>query len=764
MTEVDDKLNNIDGKVILGIAYRYKYLIISITLIMMIIAAVFAYLRPDIYRSSTKIQLINDKAAQQSMITMTFDGGVENKEDEISLIKSRLMVDKTLEKLDLGTRYFYKNRLKTHELYKMSPFVVKVLSMERPMHNKKIYIEPIDEDHFRLHLKDPGLSLKKIKKLLLSKLPPSIQFSQEYVYGEKVTTKWFNIQVEKISKIMRKEYYFTYRPNKAMGKLITSGLSAGFSSRNSSILEISYEDTVPLRASEVVNAITQTYLEDEVAEKLKTTDQTLDYLDNQLATLTKILNKSATKLRTFKQSNTDVTITGVTEATAGSMTGVQTQLKELDFEESVLSNLKTYIDSGNDLTALTLSASDYSNQSLVDKIEQFQLLNEKHREVLTVYTEFHPEVIKAVDDINRMKKNIKYLVDSNLKNVQRKKQTLIRDLDKLKESLVHLPQKERQLASLTRNFAVNEKIYSFLLEKRTEVEILHSSKTANVRVLNKASVPGWAIKPNRKFIVIIGAVLGALFGFFIAFILHTRDDTIKSLEEVTDLSKISIFGLVPQITKGKRTVAFDEAYRTLRTNLEFIDIKENSKIILVASAISGEGKSSTVVNLAEMLVKLDRKVIVLDFDLRRPSLHKYFKGISNTLGLSVLLSGQNNLDECLEKTLSGIHVLSAGPIPPNPSELIASDACNLLFKALSNNYDYILIDSPPYSIVTDAVLLMKKADITLFSLMNEYTKRNHVRDIEGLIKKYSLSASGLVYSGIKLKKKEQHGYGYFENS
>jgi capsular exopolysaccharide synthesis family protein len=164
------------------------------------------------------------------------------------------------------------------------------------------------------------------------------------------------------------------------------------------------------------------------------------------------------------------------------------------------------------------------------------------------------------------------------------------------------------------------------------------------------------------------------------------------------------------------------------------------------------------------MIKLNRKIIVLDFDLRKPSLHKYFSGINNDVGLSTLISGQKNLDECVQVTEEGVKVIAAGPIPPNPSELIMSESTDLLFQTLAKNYDYILIDSPPFSIVTDTAILTKKSDITLFSMMVEHTKRDDLKQIGDYVNKYEIETSGLIVNGVVLKKKEQHGYGYFNEN
>lgn len=761
--ELDDIESDINVKVVLSILARYKYVIILSTIIVTIFAAFFAYLQPDIYKTETRIALERDKGKNNDLIEAALSGGgIENSsDDEIALLTSSMMIKKSLDKLDIGTRYFFENKLKTIEMYKQSPFVVNVLSMEDRMYGKKIFIVNIDEKHFRLEIRKPPLTFKGIKKSLFSNPKPPIIFSQEYEYGQEIITSWFKIKVQKLSDLIKKEYYFTYVPNKGMFSLIYFNMSAGFISKDSSILEIVFEDTVPLRAQEIVNAVAETYLEDQAEQKNKATLKTLKFLDGELSVLNKALSQSAGKLKTFKQTNSTAMLDKAAENTSTRMTQVEVELRQLEFERSVLENLKAYMVEGKDLANITLSNTELSNQTLIDSINKFHELNEERRKLLAAFTEFHPDVIKTVDEINIIKKKIKYIIESSLSRLEQRKVFLNKEHDDLQQSMQALPQQESNLADLTRNFAVNEKIYSFLLEKRAETEMFLSSKSQNVRVLDKASVPGKPKGPNREMMILTGAVFGFLLGASIAFMLYFRDDTIKTMEEVERIVDIPFFGLIPYLKEKKYTLAYEEAFRTLRTNLEFVKIDKSSKTILVASAISGEGKSTTIKNLAQMLVKLNRKVIVLDFDLRRPSMHKYFMGINNNTGLSLIISGQAGLQDSIQKTKDNISVISAGPIPPNPSELIMSEEAKFLLKTLSSSYDYVLIDSPPYSIVTDAAILMKASDITLFSIMAEYTNRSSVKELKKIIEKYDVKSAGIIYNGIKLNKKERHGYGYY---
>ena len=749
---------------IVNILLRFKYLIIVITLLAGLYASYKAYFKPSIYRAMNKIELKRSEMARGSndMVAEALGGGVSDYEKEIEVLRSKYMALKALEYIDLSTRYFVEKNYKINELYKQSPFVVNVEFMSSELYFQKINITPVDDDTFKLEIKDQPSPIQKILSFS-STSDDNVKFSKVYSYGEDVSTELFKLKIEKIHDMQAKHYYFSYVPNRYMEGMIRGGLNASMTSRNGSIMAISYEDNVPKRAQDIVKAVTQAYIEDQIDRHHEKADRTLKFIDAQLADISKVLDASANKLKTFKQTKSIVNLENSAGEVSRSLKEAKEVLRNLILQESILENLKEYIENNENLNAISISSESLTNQSIYEKIDLYHELSKKQRSLLASVTEFHPDVISITSEMRLLKDNIEFLVKSSLKNLQSKIKVIKESMKEYKDALYAIPQKAGTLATLNRSYSINERMYTFLLEKRAATAILEASRVSNIRVIESAELPLSPIKPNRKFMVLTGLIVGFLLSSMIAFILYFRDDSIKELAEVENATMVPFFGLIPFYIKGKHNVSYEEAFRTLRTNLEFVKIQKSSKVVLIASSISGEGKSTTIKNLAEMLVKLNRKVIVLDYDLRRPSLHKYFKDIKSETGLSMLISGQKSLQECLQKTEDGIDVIAAGPIPPNPSELIMSDGTDLLLKTLSKTYDYILIDTPPYSVVTDATILMQKVDIVLFSLMVNYSKRKSMKLLNELVEKYELPSVGIVYNGLPQKKKERHGYGYYDN-
>jgi len=254
---------------------------------------------------------------------------------------------------------------------------------------------------------------------------------------------------------------------------------------------------------------------------------------------------------------------------------------------------------------------------------------------------------------------------------------------------------------------------------------------------------------------------------FSAFISEFVDDRIKNEEDIRQRSKLTLVGTIPHMSSKDDSIkvfespksVVSESFRALRTNLQFLHKKDGALLLSVTSTIGGEGKSTISSNLAAILSLTGKKIIILNLDMRKPTLHKIFS-LSNNRGMSNILSGHSTLDEVIQETdHSGISIISSGPIPPNPSELIESNEMIETIDKLKENYDVIILDTPPIGLVTDAMTLMKISDITLFVLRANYSKKIFLEDIQRITREHELQGVSLLLNGIKAYK---DGYGYYE--
>ncbi|MCF6330756.1 MAG: polysaccharide biosynthesis tyrosine autokinase [Sulfurimonas sp.] len=737
----------------------YKYSIIFITILTTFLASVFAYLSPNIYQAKTTITVKSERGAGEDFMSMALGQNNANLDNEIEILKSRLIISKALENLSIGTRYYSTKHYKTKELYRSSPFVVKAEFIgDRVL--TPFQLIPVDDKHFQLIL-EPSQKSKFIT--LLRSLPEdktALSYNETHRYGETIVTPWFNINVQKVYELTDPHYSFTVTPNENMYKFILFKLSVSTVAK-STIIQLSFSDAIATRATEIVNAIAEAYIQETIDLKTESGEKTLHFIDTQLEAINKTLQASATTLQEYKATNIVVDIENKAQITASKLAELESQRYELDMQLGVLQNTLTYIQTHKDISGIDLGITQREASSTINLlIQKIQEASSLRNSLLVDFTELHPDVQKVTQQLISLRNSLVKTIQSSIRSTKDRKYRLTKIINTHTQQMESLPKQQRDLSRLTRNFMVNEKIYSFLLEKRAETAIVQSSTVSEARIIDKALEPKTPIKPNRMFIIIIGFILGMTLGVVLSLLRNFRDNTIKTIEDIESITSIPIYGAVPFISSSKNIQPFHEALRVVRTNLEFLSSSQKSKIITITSSIPTEGKTTISTELANIIARSHKKVLLIDLDMRRARIHEKYK-LTNNIGISTLLSGKNTLEEVIQTTqVENLNIISAGPVPLNPSELLLTDAFKVTIDSLLKQYDYILFDSPPVGLVTDAMILMKLSDINLFVFKANYSKKDFIKNINRIVQEKELSNTGIILNGVEMDKNSGYGYGY----
>ena len=438
-------------------------------------------------------------------------------------------------------------------------------------------------------------------------------------------------------------------------------IKASEAGRLTSIIKVSYQNTDPVLARDVVNTLVQSYLEQSVGFKSEEAGRAVGFVEEQLDTLRGELDKAEKNLQTYK-----------------SATGVM------------------MLDSEAEALIQTIAAKEKANAEL--EVQKRALLSE--------YTEAHP----AVKAINRQQEAIR------------------KQLASYEAHIRTMPQAERDLAKLTRISKVNADIYTFLLQKHEEARIAQASTLSNINIVDPAITPEKPVKPKKKQYLLLGLLLAMGLGVGLAFLQEYLDDTIKSADEAKRVLGFPLLAIIPHITttetkdnspknmlitKHEPKSAVAEAFRALRTSLHFSGISKENKIILVTSSFPQEGKSVISSNLSNVIAQTKARVLIIDCDLRRSSLHEKF-GYGKTPGLSEILTGDITFAKAVHSTdTEGLDLITAGTNPPNPSELLGSEVMKQLIITQRKNYDFILIDAPPVMAVSDTPVLTSVCDLAV---------------------------------------------------
>ena len=398
------------------------------------------------------------------------------------------------------------------------------------------------------------------------------------------------------------------------------------------------------------------------------------------------------------------------------------------------------------------------------------LLNNLIIELSKLYSELQilsqntKEIHPAIKSLRSQIKSTKSKIIENIENIISSSELSLNDInarigefDKLISSL---PKSERKLVSIERKFSLNETTYTYLLEKRAEASIAKAGNVADNKIVDKARLTSVEpIRPNRKTVYITCLFIGILIPGLIITIINLLNDKISSKSDVLKISNIPVIGSIPNNLKETNLVVINnpksiisEAFRSIRTNIQYLASEKNQKVICISSSISGEGKSFCSVNIASILSTTGNKTLLIGADMRKPKIYDGLN-LSTEKGLSSFLISNNSLDEVIQETNNeNLDIIVSGAIPPNPAELLEKDKMDKLINEVKKNYNFIVIDTPPIGLVTDAQILMNKSDINLILIRQDYTAKSMVVNIEDIINKSNINNVSFILNDVKYKK------------
>jgi len=754
--------DDIDIKELFYILLRYKKSIVIVTTISLFLSLYTAYFAPNIYQTHAMIKIDSGtkKNSQSDLMPITIMTEGDNIDDEIVVLETLKIAQKALERLNLGTRYYMTKNLKKKELYKETPFIVTTASIDEKAQGITFHLTPLDDKKFKLEI-NPSFKttfFNFIRSLFQPIKNTPISYSKIHQFGEEINTSLFSFTIHKIHQFNTGAYSFSIVPNSAMLGLVHGGISASLKTKFGTIIQLTFQDTVPLRAKEILDAISAAYIKENLELKTKSLKKKLSFVDKQLEAITKTMQGSTDKLQTYRSANIVIDPTSKVELTTQKLIELESQLYNVHTRIEVVGNILNYMNTHNSIQGIDIESAQKANPVIGNIIQKIQETQTKYKTLLVSFTTAHPEIRKITVELDTLKTSLRETLQSSLRELKKKKTSLMTLIEKNKSTLQNLPKKEQELEQLTRNFMVNEKIYSFLLQKRAEIAIAESSIIANTRVIEPATLPWGFIKPKRKVMILVGIILGFILGLTQAFVRNWLDDTLKTMEDIEHFTRIPLYASLP-LHNTVSTRHYNEALRVFWSNLEFSQEGNLSKVITFTSSISGEGKTFTTFQLANLISKNGKSVIILDLDMRKANIHHIYK-LTNHAGMSTLLSGKHTLNDVVNKQVQEhLDIVTSGPIPPNPTGLIMSEKIETVLSNLKEHYDYILIDTPPVGLVADAMKLLRISDITFFLVKSHYSKRHFMHNINRLTQEHNIN-TGIVLNGISMENGYGYGYGY----
>lgn len=636
--------------------------------------------------------------------------GKSNLDNEIEILKSRTLMENVVKDLHLTVSYYAKEKVKTTEVYNKSPFSL-------------VIIQPSTHVKFE----EPWhLEFKEKQKFKLK----SNQHTSTQSFGDTFHCDIGKIVIQRTphAAIAQYDYSFKIHEFDETVKKYQSVLQVSTPNKQVSILKINVRDPIPTRGEALLTNLIASYLRANINDKNRIADSTISFINQNLLSVSQHLEETEQKMAQFRKRHflTDPSEQSrllLSESLSSKNTGNQVAI-----QLSVIESLHQYISKNpHQIIPSGLSLQSPGYNLTVDKYNTIQLLRSK---ALLGATETNPTIQNFDRELNRIRQELLDHIEIWKGELQTKSNQIEQELVKTSTRFKQLPDEERQLQNYLRQLQIQEELYSYLLKKRLETSISKSSTTANGRVIDIPKADPNPILPQPRIVLLISILVGLFLPIFYVNLSSIINTCINDKEEIEALTKIPILAQISHLKNTEsrifkstnRDQPVAEQFRTLRTNLQFIPESDSNKIILISSATSGEGKTFISLNLCHTLQLINKKVILVEFDLRKPKIGSLLK--INGLGLTDYLISKIPITDIIHPIKDHhFDAIIAGNIPPNPAELIVQKRTQELLTFLRNHYDYIIIDSPPLNLVTDTKILSPYCDLCLYVIRQNFTHK-----------------------------------------
>jgi capsular exopolysaccharide synthesis family protein len=579
------------------------------------------------------------------------------------------------------------------------------------------------------------------------------------------------------------DFYFIFPSLSQKVKEIKNGLDAEIINPSARTIRIRHQHTNSIFSKDICNSLVDVYFEHDIDRKLKSSEKIVKFISGRKDSIQKKLIFNEKKIRSFKIQNDFENRNSLFDAKRKKYEQIEKKLIEINSDIDLLSqfdlmfsvNLSSQITSSSIKNISLLTIIFYEDNLIKTMINQLQEDVFKRDLLLKDITENNKNIIQLnrqiEEEILYIKKAVKLLKES----YKKRKLKINNTKSQLRSIEEIIPEKELELMKLNVIIKINNEYYTQLLKKETEHELNKAGVITYNEILKRAQVNEIPISPNKNLIYLISIISGIVVCLVFVLINYIRHDKITSLHEIHKYSNIEIptLGFIPfvkdkmevsQLIVDKRPKSMlTESFRAIRTNLQFINNDTDSKVIAVSSTVSGEGKTFIAINLGGIIAFTGKKVIIVDLDMRKPKIHLAL-GSKNENGMSEILSKKSKIEDCIKtSSLENLDFITAGTLPPNPSELIINETFDKSLEQLKKNYDIIIIDNPPVGLVTDGIPVLQKADYPIYVFKANYSRKTFVQNVEKLIKENKLNKLSIVLNGVDSKRNEytnKYGYGY----
>ena len=746
------------------------------------IGAIYLRYTTPLYQSTAKLLIKDDDNGSSrrgsSLQNITNLGTISNSagiDNEMEILSSHSIAEDAIRDLKLYVNYTTEGKVKDVITYRDQPLVVDIDAAHLDRLNRPInlnitkkgssfvvngtYSVPTDEEN-----SEGPFSINKKFTSLPATIPTRAGFITINSNNGRTLHEGQVLKVSILSPKMASDKY-------------VGELKIGQSGKGTSILQLQLTDEVPQRSLDYLKQLAIVYNRQANEDKNAVAHQTEKFINSRLEKINAELGKTEGELQNYKQKNGMVELKMNASNSVSNQNTSEQKLAEMETQIELFNTIAREVESSSrNLTQVipsNVGLDDESSTSLINKYNELVL--ERNR-LLRSASESSPVVEPLTDQIRDLNVNIRRAIAAARKNLQIQRDAVLAQVTKYTDQVEETPQQERMLTQIGRQQEVKSGLYLMLLQKREENSISLAATADKGRLIDDPQLNG-KVSPNSTYIMLIALVIGLAIPVLIILIIQFFRYKIEGHDDVARLTKLPIIAdiaIASNSAKGKADIVvhenqnnqMEEIFRSLRTNLQFM-LHEGEKVVLFTSSTSGEGKTFTAANLSVSFGLLGKKVILVGLNIRRPRLAEQFSINDHKHGITNLLVKDNPNREDVEAQIlpSGVNknldLLMAGPVPPNPAELIARNSLDTIIEILKEKYDYIMIDTAPVGLVTDTLQIARVTNVSVYMCRADYTPKASFAMINSLAKEEKLPNMAMVLNGVDMsKRKYSYYYGY----
>lgn len=704
-------------------------------------------------------------------------GGTSDQVQTISTtLQSRSHNELVVDKLQYYISYLVQEKYNLVDAYGAVPFHVDIDKTKGQLAGALINIKFVSENEYeiRIPFENPNVSIVTYANNTYSNTAVEKgEFVKKYKVGQQVVLPFLNwkLQINDNPGFYKgNEYFVSFNDfNSTVSNY--KAINVRSDDKGGSIITLGMQGNNKARMVEYLNATVKMLIKRQLDSKNQFATNTIAFIDSTLVSMESQLKETTNELKTFRKGKNLYDVEDGGAKFSEKILEFDVKKDEVNRKMAYYNSLKSYLNNSVNYAKLPApSVAGIEDPNIVVNVSKLIALSTQRSEM--AYAVKSDKIFKDFDNQMEAVKNVL------LENIATAKTALQYDLavvsskiNQTESTIKQLPEDQQELIKIKRKYDLSDNIYSTFLQKRSEADIVKAANLSDIHFIDPAKdVGGGLIGPKTAVNYVLALFLGILIPLLFVFAVFFINNSVQNAEDISKMTKIPLIGVVGLNKENTNLAVFDkpksalsESFRAIRSSLQFLYKKQNvdgAKTLMITSSISGEGKTFCSINIATVFAMSEKKTVIIGLDLRKPKLAGEFN-LSNDLGVVNYLIKQKTVDEIINHThIPYLDVILSGPVPPNPAEMIMSEGMKDLIEELKKKYDYIILDTPPVGLVSDALELAQYCDVTLYIVRQNFTKKEMIALLNNRVKRGELNNASIILNGLENKAKYGTGYGY----